>query len=503
MVLRMIVLLKMPGCKGPDVYREAGLYNNVRNINLKLIAGKRGLHMKHYNELSIISRVIKNLVYVLLLNVALIYVSDCFAELNESVHVDLGALNKRSVEPDGKFKTELTLEYVINEAIDNNPLILSSGKRWDAAKKNIKVKTSLDDPTLRFGKINAPGHPFNFGKEAVDDARIMSPTTVSISQKIPFPGKLRLRGKVASEAAAMKKGVLDSRVQKIIEDVKLAYYDLYLLYKSIEINEENRSLLQGFTRIAELRYSVGKVSQRDVLAAMVELSKIVNEITVLKLKKSSSEAQLNNLLNRELDSALGRPQEFEKQRLGFDLSELDKIALENRPALLRSNHAVKKNRYNLELKKKDYFSDFTAMIEYRRIDNFPSDTWSSSLSINIPWLWSKQRYKIKSAKDELKAALADNKAINNQTLFELRDIGSRLIASESTLNLFKTSVIPQAKQALEAARAGYETGGIDFQTLIDSQRTLLNAKLQYYKSLTEYQQNLAKLERVVGIKLTR
>ena len=446
---------------------------------------------------------INKLVCLIFLNITLVYIPSSFAEPEGDTLSHLYSINDTSIETDNKPEPALTLEYVIREAISNNPRILATGQRWEAAKKNIKVETSLDDPTLRVGKINAPGNPFNVGKEAVDDARIMSPATISISQKIPFPGKLRLRGKVATETAAMEKRVVDDKVQEIIEGVKLAYYDLYLIYKSIEINDENRNLLQNFTKIAESRYSVGKVSQRDVLAAMVELSKIVNEITVLKLKKSSAEAQLNNLLNRDTGRALGRPMDFEKHKLAFNLSDLDKIALENRPMLLRSSHAVKKNRYNLELKKKDYFSDFTAMIEYRRIDNFPSDTWASALSINIPWLWSKQRYKVKGAKDELKAAIADNKAINNQTLFELRDLAARLVAAESTFNLFKTSVIPQAEQALDAARIGYETGVIDFLTLIDSQRTLLNAKLQYYISLTEYEQNLARLERTVGIELTK
>ena len=429
------------------------------------------------------------------------YIPDLFARSENNLTLDMGASNV--VVEEDNYQIDLDLEYVIQEAINSNPGILATGQRWEAAKKRIKIATSLDDPTLKVGKMNARGNPFNFGSEPVSDARIMSPTTFGIAQKIPFPGKLKLRGKVASEAAQMEKRVMEGKVQQIIADVKLAYYELFWIHKSIEINEENRNLLKNFTEIAESMYSVGKVSQRDVLAAMVELSKSVNEITVLNQKRWSSESRLNNLLNRKPGSSLGRPKDFKKHRMLFTYNELEEIALKKRPVFLRSKHAVRKNRFNLDLAKKDYFSDFTAMIEYRRIDDSPSDTWASSLTINIPWLWSKQRYKVKEAKDELSAAIADTEAVNNQTIFEVRDLVSRLIAAESTVNLFKTSVIPQANQSLDAARVGYETGTVDFLTLIDSQRTLLDAKLQYYKALTEYEQNLARMERVVGVELVK
>lgn len=396
----------------------------------------------------------------------------------------------------------LDLELIINEAISRNPEVQATAQRWEAAKDKIKMEKSLDDPILRLGAVNSPDHPFNVGNKAVKSAPIMSPQTISVSQKIPFPGKLRLRGEVANETAEMQKETMEAKIQEIIAEVKDAYYSLYLVNKSIEISEENRGLLQKFTKIAEAMYSVGKVSQRDVLAAMVELSKIANDIIVLNQNRKIVQARLNNLLNRDSEAPLGAPKDFDKHMLTFKLDELEKMALGNRPMLQRSEHAVEKNRLNLELVKKDYYSDFTAMIEYRRISDFPSDAWSSALSINIPWLWSKQRQKVKEARKELRAANADHEAVNNRTLFEIREVVSRVISADSTLNLFKTSVIPQAEQSLDAARIGYETGRVDFLTLIDSQRTLLDAKLQYYRALVEYEQNLARLEKTVGVQLT-
>ena len=431
------------------------------------------------------------------------YFIDSFNVLGQNIDKSITSM------PDTKDKTEnidaeleLDLEFIINEAVARNPEILAEAQRWEAAKNKIKRVKSLDDPILRLGKVNSPDHPFNVGNKAAKSSPLMSPQTISISQKIPFPGKLRLRGKVATEMAEIQKEEMEAKILEIIAEVKDAYYSLYLVNKSIEISEENRKLLQKFTKIAEAMYSVGKVSQRDVLAAMVELSKTANSITVLEQNRKTVLARLNNLLNRHPTAPLGMPNDFEKHKLRFKPDELEKMALENRPVLQRSEHAVAKSRLNLDLVKKDYYSDFTAMIEYRHIGDFPSDTWASALSINIPWLWSKQRQKVKEARMELMASNADQEAINNRTLFEIREVVSRVISANSTLNLFKTSIIPQAEQSLDATRIGYQTGRTDFLTLIDSQRTLLDAKLQYFRALVEYEQNLAKLEKTVGVRLT-
>ena len=88
-------------------------------------------------------------------------------------------------------------------------------------------------------------------------------------------------------------------------------------------------------------------------------------------------------------------------------------------------------------------------------------------------------------------------------MFEVKDLLVRVQSSESTINLYKTGVIPQAEQSLKAARIGYEADKVDFLTLIDSQRILLNSRLLYYRALTDFEQNLANLEKAVGIQLTQ
>lgn len=392
----------------------------------------------------------------------------------------------------------LDLKWLIQEAMEHNPEIIAAQKRLNAAKAKIPQAKSLDDPSIRVGSFDMSNNPFNINGQTE-----MLQQRYGVLQKIPFPGKLRLRGEVATEEFNMVEKDLQSKIQEIKALVKSAFYELYYINNAIDITEENRDLLRKFAKIAETKYFVGKATQRDALAAQVELSTLANNLIVLNKERESVIARLNILLDRPTQTPLGKPRPFEKHTLNLTIKELEDLAMRNRPELKKFDHAIKRNEANLKLSKKDYyFADFEPMVEYMQ-ENKRADTWASAITINVPWLWPKNRSKIKESKEDLNAAKSDYRFINNKTLFEVKDLLVKLQSSESTINLYKTGVIPQAEQSLKAARVGYEADRVDFLTLIDSQRILLNSRLLYYRALTDFEQNLANLERAVGMQLTQ
>ena len=392
----------------------------------------------------------------------------------------------------------LDLKWLIQEAIEHNPEIIAAQKRFNAAKARISQAKSLDDPSIRAGSYDMSNNPVNINGQTE-----MLQQRYGVSQKIPFPGKLRLRGEVAVEETNMTEKELQAKIQEITALVKSTFYELYYINGAIDITEENRELLRKFAKIAETKYSVGKATQRDALAAQVELSTLANNLIVLNKERESVIARLNILLDRSTQTALGKPRPFEKHTLRLTLKELEDIAIKNRPELKKFDHAIKRSEANVKLSKKDYYyTDLEPMVEYMQEDK-RSDTWASSLTINVPWLWPKNRSKVKESKEDLNAANADYRFINNKTMFEVKDLLVKIQSSESTINLYKTGVIPQAEQSLKAARIGYEADRVDFLTLIDSQRILLNSRLLYYRALVDFEQNLANMERAIGRQLAQ
>jgi outer membrane protein TolC len=59
-------------------------------------------------------------------------------------------------------------------------------------------------------------------------------------------------------------------------------------------------------------------------------------------------------------------------------------------------------------------------------------------------------------------------------------------------------LLPQAEIAFKAALAGYETGKLDFATLLEGQRQIRQARLDRLRAQAEAQLRLAEIERLLG-----
>src|SRR4030066_449647 len=192
-------------------------------------------------------------------------------------------------------KPVMNVEQLIEEAIQNNPEILAQKKRWELFKQKIPQAAALEDPMFGFGIVNLPTN-FKFKDED------MTMKEISISQKFPFPGKRPLMKQMAEKEAEAGSTEVPGKIHQIIKGVKSAYYDLSHIYRTTEVVQRNKRILEGFVKIAETRYSVGEGIQQDVLKAHVEVSKMVDELIRLAQNKRAVEAKLNALLNRPPES---------------------------------------------------------------------------------------------------------------------------------------------------------------------------------------------------------
>jgi len=394
----------------------------------------------------------------------------------------------------GAEEGKVTLDEVIREAKEKNPEILEAKEKWLAARSTIWQARTWPDPQFGIMWEDIPRGEFSLGEASM--------RMYSISQKIPFPGKLTFKGRVAKRSAEMAYQMYKAKEIEIIAKVKKAYFQLFFVHRSIEINQRNKELLRKFAKIAEIKYAVGKAPQHDVLKAQVELSLLTDELITLKQEKDTAEAKLNTLLNRPAFSPLGKPEEWEATPLKLKYGELEKLALENRPELKGMDYAVERSKSAFNLARTDFLPDFT--FTYRWSEMPPGtdwDKWDAMLMMDIPlWFW-KQSYGMSEAKAEKNRAEAGYQAMKNMVLFQVQDALVRVDSSWRRVNLFSTSILPQAEQTMRAAAIAYETEKVDFLTLIRSQKMYQDAELKHYNSLMKYGQNLAELEGIVGIDL--
>ncbi len=395
------------------------------------------------------------------------------------------------------------IKKFISIALQNNPELLEAENRIKVSKEIPSQAGSLDDPVLRFGLSNLPVDSFAF------DEHVGTTKDITLSQKLPFPGKLGLRTEIANKNVGVAEQNLDDLKFKIIRDVKQSYYELCFVLAAIEITKQNKKLLEQFVTIAETKYSVGKGIQQDVIKAQVELSQIMDDLIALNRRKETEQANLNTLMNLLPQSPLTIPHGVTKSSFNYKIKELQSIAEENRPVLEQIRLTKERYQVTKKLAKKDYYPNFNVGFKYgQREDGRAGGTGafqdrpdfvSAFVGINIP-IWYKTKQSRKVAEQSYKVDVAQeayNKA-KNQIFLRIKELMDQETKSSETLKLIKTAILPQARQSLDSAMAGYGVDKVDFLTLLDTQVTLLDWEIKYHRELTNYEQTLANLEQTVG-----
>src|SRR6266853_4493292 len=218
-----------------------------------------------------------------------------------------------------------TLEQLLTELVKNNPEIRAAQFRFEAATKRPSQVSTLPEPKLTLVNVGV-GQPFS--RLSVSEFAYRG---IGVSQEVPFPGKLSLAAEEAKREADSDQQDYRSILLEKTSQLKTAYYDWYLVMKSIEITSKNRDLLNRFEQIARARSAVGKGIQPDVLKAQVEVSGLAQQLELLEQKKLLTEARIRSLLNSELP--LGRPAEIQQTPMPLKLESVLQMVEAQSPRL--------------------------------------------------------------------------------------------------------------------------------------------------------------------------
>ncbi len=389
----------------------------------------------------------------------------------------------------------VTLDSLIDEALNNNPKIQSAYNEWKAAEYKARHVRGLPDPMANYGY---------FG-ESVETRVGPQEHKYGVSQKIPFPGKLGLKGKAQDRHASMLEEKYEARKREIIKDVKFLFYDIFWVDKAIKITEEEKTIIESLEKVAQRKYESNLTPQQDVIKAQVELSKLIDKLFLLRQNRKSLAAKMNFLLDRPKGTELGVITNVEPAEFRYELEDLHKIAGESRQELLGARLDIERARYEKALARLDYFPDFTFGVDYIEVGsgsttnaNDGDDAWMGKVAINVPIWFGKLNAQLKEKKALLESSKKNHENVENIVDYEVEDLYFKITAYKDIVSLYKTALVPQSEQAFEAARIGYETGKVDFLNWLDAERMLLQIRLAYYKAIVDYEKSIAYLERVVG-----
>jgi outer membrane protein TolC len=390
----------------------------------------------------------------------------------------------------------LTLNAAVKQALERNPEVQQLQHRLSAMEARAKQAPYLEDPQLA---LQLGGIPLS------DPAKLnqADANSIGIRQMVPFFGKLGLKEKIAQREAGVAEQELRAKEREIISMVKMAYADLFMADRSIEILREQLEILRTVIGATEARYRVGRVTQQDVFKAQLEQSEVLNQLIVAEEEISVATVKLNTAMFRPPRTPIQIPEDLEPGDTVVDVSGLDDLALASRPELRGAQQEIERAEVMYELADRNRkYPDFMVGWDYMRMPTeMKKDRYAAMVNITIPfspWSAGKRAYEVEESLAEIRAAKSNREAIRNMTVKEVAQAEAKVRAAKRSLQLYREGLLAQAELSFRSALAAYQTGRVEFVNLLEAQRALRDARMGYYKATVSFVQNLADLERAVG-----
>jgi outer membrane protein TolC len=322
-------------------------------------------------------------------------------------------------------------------------------------------------------------------------------------QMIPYPGKTRLRGQIAAREADAEATMIEEASRRIAAEVKQAYFDLYFTDRALATLALDRQILQKLAKVAEIRYSVGKGAQPDVIHAQLEITRLAERQTMLEQTRQTLEAQLNSLRDLPTETPVGSTDEIRLSVLIQTAEELQTAAAANFPALERQRRLIESSQLGVRLARKEVRPDFSVGYTYMQRADMP-DMYGFTFTTSLPiFRRSKQDPAIREAAYNLEAAKRGEASQLTLLRYRVRQDFLEAQAAARLLDLYREALVPQSKLALESSLASYETGAVDFLAVLGNFTTILEYELNVHQQLAAHEKALARLEEMTGLELIR
>ena len=387
------------------------------------------------------------------------------------------------------------LNGLIAEVRTNNPQLKAAGYRTEAARAAAGFQKFLDPPLLGIDFFQTPlsSFPDPIGRDAEID--------YSIQQMFPFPGKLSSMASAEQSRSAMYGADAKTLEQVIIRDCKMAWFEIYLIDRRLQVNAENQGLLKSFIGITRRQYEVGRGTQADILRGQTELSTLETDALVLHQERRSAEAMIDALRGGQAAASVGPIAEIVPPVYEFAPERLDSLAMKNRPELMSMHLGIVMQGQELAAARREFYPDFMVRGVYKQMKGMP-DNWELMLGMTLPVApWSYGKYASGAARASFDESRAREEAGNmiNMVRAQVRTALVKIQSAGERMRLYRSTVVPQARATLQSAIAGYQNGKEDFLGLIDARRTLLMAQQDYHMAVMSLLSAQAELEKAVGV----
>lgn len=405
-----------------------------------------------------------------------------------------------------KMKFELPEDAVsigdlVQYAYENNPSIWEAREAWNASIEKFRVEIGYPDPQLKVTYFPDP----------IETRLGPQDWNATISQKIPFPGKLSKAGEIAKADVKIARLNVDKSIRDVIVAIRESFYELYYIRNAKRIVRQNEELLNHLRKISETGYAQDRGTLMDVVKAQSQTGQLGYDALLLDDLEVTEITRLNGLLNRSPEAPVGKISTDPFTHVKFSLEELYAMAEKYQEEIKMASVKVRKAEAKADLARFKNYPEFNLGIFYAAIGdpdikNPPEDAGRDALGIQggitIPLWINKNKGRVNLSLAEKKKAQALRTRLINKARTDIRALYFRLKNADRLIKLYQQEMIPQASRSMELAETWYKEGESSFSDFIETQSVWYNFHLSLVRAKADYGKYLARLERLVGRDIT-
>ena len=397
------------------------------------------------------------------------------------------------------FAETLELPSLIRVAVERNPKVSAAKARWQATIEQYPQVTALPDPMFMYG----------YFLRNVETRVGPQRHRVSFSQAFPYPGTLDAAGEVVKKAIEIERVKHEQVIRDLIVELKLSYHELAYLQRAVELTRQNHKLVASILTIATARYAEGKATLNDVLKAQSQLAQLEYDFILLEELQRVEHANINGILSVPSAMSLGATVPVAYEPLDVALADVEKQALAKRQELRIAALTIEKATERIALAelqtkpmlKFDLMTIETGEALMLDAPGSGKNPFSIGFGVTIPWSGLKNSSKVREAQQNHEAVTANKHVLEDETKVALQKVYFRLENARRLVDLYETTLIPQAGAAIEVAETWHQEGPKSITGFLETQSVWLNFNLARLRAIADYQQNVAWLEKLVGGKI--
>jgi cobalt-zinc-cadmium efflux system outer membrane protein len=379
----------------------------------------------------------------------------------------------------------------VRAVLHRNPSIEAARQGWRAAIARVRQSGSFEDPmvTLEVAPLSIASSTARLGYSA------------TVSQRVPWPGKLSLEESVAKAEAEAARSDFEATRRELALTAALLYDQYFIASRSLEVNAQHVVLMRELKAAALAQLESGRATAQDPLQAEAELTHMEHDAVILASQHDVTVAQMNELLHRDPDVPLPPPTNELALPSAPDIREAKKLedeAAGRRPEIQAALLHARAEQARAERAERESYPDVTLSTTYNSMWDTPEHRWMVGLGLNLPVVLARRA----GAADEANASRARFEAeaaqIVDQTRADVVVAMKRLEEANHVLHLFEQRLIPVARDLVDAARAGFIASRTDFATVIAAEKNLRSAELEYQVARANFDRRRAELDHTLG-----